>query len=214
MKLTSENDTKKLLDGQCRKLLDQAERIKSSEEWPSETPGVWEGGTRLANDAPKKQLKQPLSTRTLSTREQIILLQGSKLNGCVFPPWKESPSAEEFALTGTDLFTDPTEFRFGREQLEIFDGWRRPSEVLSIDGLKAENYPPEGIQPTMIPDKKIDLVQDMTSDCSVVASLCAGTARAESGHTRVKSSHTRAISDLIGIDRSSHLSCTRMISLP
>ncbi|MCJ1242892.1 cysteine protease [Trapelia coarctata] len=187
LKLTSDNDKKKLLDEQCRKLLDQAERIKSSEEWPSDTLEVWKGGTRLENDAPKKELKQPLSTRTLSTREQIILLQGSKLNGCVFPPWKASPAADEFALTGTDIFTDPTEFRFGREQLEVFDGWRRPSEVLSIDGLKAENHS-DGIQPTMMPDRKIDLVQDMTSDCSVVASLCAGTARAESGHTRIISS--------------------------
>jgi len=183
LKLTSDNDKKKSLDGQCRKLLDQAERIKSSEEWPSETPGLWKRGTGVVDDAPKKELKQPLSTRILSTREQIILLQDSKLNGFVFPPWQECPSAEEFA--GPDLFTDPTEFRFGREQLEIFDGWRRPSEVLSVDGLKAENHPSDGIQPTMIPDKKIDLVQDMTSDCSVVASLCAGTARAESGHTRV-----------------------------
>lgn len=29
---------------------------------------------------------------------------------------------------------------------------------------------------------EIDLVQDITTDCSVVASLCAGTARAVKGH--------------------------------
>lgn len=169
---------------------------------------------RPGNDAPKKELKQPLSTRTLSTREQIILLQGSKLNGCVFPPWKEAPAAEEFTLSGTELFTDTTEFRFGVEQLEIFDGWRRPSDVLSVDGLKAETHQSGGIQPTMLADKKIDLVQDMTSDCSVVASLCAGTARAESGHTRVRSCHIRAISGLTELGRSSHLSCIHMISQP
>ena len=37
----------------------------------------------------------------------------------------------------------------------------------------------------MIAVGKVDLVQDMTTDCSVVASLCAGTARAERGHARV-----------------------------
>ena len=191
LKLTSDNEKKRLLDEQCRKLLDQAERIKSSKEWPSENLGLWKAGTRIVNETPKKEVKQPLSTRKLSTREQIILLQGSKLNGCVFPPWKETPAADEFALTGAGVFTDPTEFRFGREQLEVFDGWRRPSEVLSVDGLKAENHS-DAIQPTMIPDKKIDLVQDLTSDCSVVASLCAGTARAESGHTKVRSIRPRA----------------------
>lgn len=33
--------------------------------------------------------------------------------------------------------------------------------------------------------EKIDLVQDITTDCSVVASLCAGTARALKGHGQV-----------------------------
>lgn len=33
---------------------------------------------------------------------------------------------------------------------------------------------------------EIDLVQDITTDCSVVASLCAGTARAVKGHGKVK----------------------------
>jgi hypothetical protein len=31
----------------------------------------------------------------------------------------------------------------------------------------------------------VDLVQDITTDCSVVASLCAGTARASKGHGKV-----------------------------
>ena len=33
--------------------------------------------------------------------------------------------------------------------------------------------------------RKIDLVQDAATDCSVVASLCAGVARAERGHTKI-----------------------------
>jgi calpain-7 len=37
----------------------------------------------------------------------------------------------------------------------------------------------------MTAEGKIDLVQDVTEDCSVVASLCAITARAERGYTEV-----------------------------
>lgn len=36
------------------------------------------------------------SKRDMTTREKIILLQGSKLNGHVFTPWKCSPNASEF----------------------------------------------------------------------------------------------------------------------
>lgn len=34
-------------------------------------------------------------------------------------------------------------------------------------------------------DKKIDLVQDAATDCSVVASMCAGVARVEKGHSKI-----------------------------
>lgn len=39
--------------------------------------------------------------------------------------------------------------------------------------------------PTMLPTEKIDLVQDITTDCSVVASLCAAVARSERGFPKV-----------------------------
>lgn len=44
------------------------------------------------------ELKEPLSDRTLTTREQIILLEASRLHGCRFPPWKGVPDAKEFEL--------------------------------------------------------------------------------------------------------------------
>jgi calpain-7 len=37
----------------------------------------------------------------------------------------------------------------------------------------------------MSTSRPIDLVQDAATDCSVVASLCAGIARAERGHDEV-----------------------------
>ena len=69
-------------------------------------------------------------------------------------------------------------------QLEIFDGWRRPHEALPPPKLQEPNVPAEG-SPTMINGKNVDLVQDVNTDCSVVASLCAGTARASHGHSKV-----------------------------
>ena len=115
-------------------------------------------------DTGLKTLKAPISnTSLLTTREKIILLQGSKLHGSVFPPWKEPPAVAEFE---GENFEDGTEFTFSREQTEVLDGWARPGPV-------ASNIP--GAART----GKVDLVQDVTTDCSVVASLCASTARAE-----------------------------------
>ncbi|KAL9057732.1 MAG: hypothetical protein Q9206_002230, partial [Seirophora lacunosa] len=140
------------------------------------------------------ELREPLSTRTLSTREQIIILEASKLHGCRFPPWVASPEASEFELgEAQSLFVDNwnicvsdhardnAEFRLSETQLALFDGWRRPDELLP---------PPSRHEPTTNSVKssptddneKADLVQDVTSDCSVVASLCACVARAERGH--------------------------------
>ena len=46
-----------------------------------------------------------LTTRSPSTREQIILLESSKLHGCRFPPWKTPPINAEFELRdGEALF--------------------------------------------------------------------------------------------------------------
>jgi calpain-7 len=107
------------------------------------------------------QLKAPRSDESkYSTREKIILLRSSKLHGCVFPPWQEPPSAEEFQGT----WQDSTDFRLSQEQLDAFDCWKSPDE--NLDQLKLQS-------------SRVDLVQDITTDCSVVASLCALTARSE-----------------------------------
>lgn len=58
-------------------------------------------------------------------------------------------------------------------QLAVFDGWKRPEEILGSS------------IPTMNANQNLDLVQDVASDCSVVASLCASSARAEKGHPAV-----------------------------
>lgn len=128
---------------------------------------------------------QPISKRKLTTRETIILLEGSKLNGYIFKQWNSPPLSDEFALKdGQDLFADSKPLPLSQTQLESFGGWKRPVDALakiqiSTDGQMLPT------DPTMSQFESVDLVQDLTSDCSVVASLCAGTSRVERGHTKV-----------------------------
>lgn len=62
-------------------------------------------------------------------------------------------------------------------QLTGFAGWVRASELEDTTQFLDENSSQE--------PKTIDLVQDATTDCSVVASLCAAFSRAERGHHKV-----------------------------
>lgn len=53
----------------------------------------------------RSPLVPPKSTRVLSRKEQILLLRGSELNGCKFPPWERSPSDSDFDRSeGQELF--------------------------------------------------------------------------------------------------------------
>ena len=85
----------------------------------------------------------------------------------------------------SDSHRDIPELRLSSSQLEVFDGWRRPEEVFSRPNVEAKDGEIE-LGPTMISHAKVDLLQDITTDCSVVASLCAGTARGERGHAEVR----------------------------
>ena len=93
--LTSSPKDRNVLDAKCNEWLTRAEKIKGSEDW------------RSVAQSRRSGLRTPASTRKLTTREDIILLQGAKLNGFIFPPWKAEPSHTEFE-TGTNgdvLFT-------------------------------------------------------------------------------------------------------------
>jgi len=65
-------DSRKCIRAQVKVLLDKAERIRSA------------GTVSLANE------EYPISTRSVTKTEQIILLRGSYLNGSKFPPWTSS----------------------------------------------------------------------------------------------------------------------------
>lgn len=107
LRTSTDQNEKRRLEERCRILLERAERIKTStlsgrqgRDWAQDTSN--QGLTPLG--APRKPT-EPLSSRELSTREQIILLEGSRLNGFVFPPWKGPPEPCEFELKdGQDRF--------------------------------------------------------------------------------------------------------------
>lgn len=76
---------------------------------------------------------------------------------------------------------DNAELGLSETQLEVFDRWRRPDDIVGASDSS------KGLSPTMSTDGRVDLVQDVTSDCSVVASLCAVTSREERGHSNARS---------------------------
>jgi calpain-7 len=173
LNLTDSPSDRKRLDAKCRELINKAERLKTSTNGKSETT------------VEEPLLEPPVSTRTLTTREKIILLEGSKLNNFVFKPWDQDPTSKDFEL-GPDQepFTDSPALPLSDVQLECFDGWKRPSEALSAVRFPCTGDDHEVTMSTKGLDK-IDLVQDLTSDCSVVASLCAGSSRVGRGHKKV-----------------------------
>ena len=175
LRLVFTGSEKARLDSKCKELLTKAERIKE-ESLRSER----------YDEPSSPALKQPTSKRKLTTREEIIILEGSKLNGFTFPPWKDNPTPEDFTLEeGQEPFTDSPSLQLSPLQLKTFAGWKRPWQALAALH-HSEGGVNSAAQPTMRRTKKVDLVQDMTSDCSVVASLCAGAARGEKGHPRVR----------------------------
>jgi len=50
----------------------------------------------LPNAKAQAILKAPQSNRTLSNREQMVVLRSSKVAGHKFPPWIKEPSQSEF----------------------------------------------------------------------------------------------------------------------
>ncbi|KKA25086.1 hypothetical protein T310_0951 [Rasamsonia emersonii CBS 393.64] len=171
LKLASSPKEKQALDAKCKELLTKAEQIKDAKVWKP---------TRLDSKNVMPPLKEPKSTRKLTTREEIILLEGAKLNGFLFPPWTAAPNPKEFELGhGETKFVDKPDLALSSSQQNIFAGWKRPDELLASISPNNES---STATPTMVGSGVVDLVQDITTDCSVVASLCAAASRMERGH--------------------------------
>lgn len=87
IKLASTGHDRTKLRVKCKELLSRAEEIKKLNVWPP----LQSSGTTL---------RAPASERTISRAEEIILLEGSKLHGSIFPPWASEP--DEAVFTGGD----------------------------------------------------------------------------------------------------------------
>ncbi|KAM5432688.1 cysteine protease [Microsporum ferrugineum] len=172
LRLADDPVERRLFDSKCKEYLTLAERIKQSKDGdrlPALVPSV------IPSSQPDLVDREPTSTRTQSNREQIILLENSKLNGFVFPPWSATavPDPGEFqADEEGGLFLDHSDLQICPVQREIFDGWKRPSEILGHHTTGA---------PILLGPNPMDLVQDVTTDCSVVASLCTGASPGKEG---------------------------------
>lgn len=84
---------KKQLDSKCKELLTRAEKIKAAADWQSVAQQTL------------PSLRLPVSKRKLTTREEIIILEGAKLNGFIFPPWDRAPLPSEFVTSDGQPFT-------------------------------------------------------------------------------------------------------------
>ncbi|TID14404.1 2-nitropropane dioxygenase [Venturia nashicola] len=133
---------------------------------------------------PAARLREPVSKRELPIAEKLLLLHASKLNGFKFPPWTGPPKPEEFHLDdGAEPFQDTTDLCLSEHQLKAFCGWKRAHEAIPPPSWFPGSR--TNLQPTMQATRPIDLVQDAATDCSVVASLAAGTSRAGRGHAKI-----------------------------
>ncbi|KAF3399342.1 Calpain-like protease palB/RIM13 [Talaromyces pinophilus] len=159
---------KQYLDSKCKDWISRAEKIKVDKSWKPISP-----------QAGNRSLKEPISKRKLSTREEIILLESAKLNGCLFPPWKNDPNPQEFELVGNEGQFEDKPLRLSVPQKEVFNGWKRPAELTKERGRGSVTPDAPKRADTKV---VMDLVQDITTDCSVIASICAATARFERGH--------------------------------
>ena len=133
------------------------------------------------------------ATDKLSTKEQVILLKSSRLNGFIFPPWTSPVDLDDFTLKKgeeqfmyvvykinfhtlfnilADIERDTPELRLSSALSSVFDGWKRPDELFSSSTWHdVEGTGTDG--PHMEARNDSDLIQGATPDCSVVVGLCA-----------------------------------------
>ncbi|KAL7626942.1 cysteine protease [Parahypoxylon ruwenzoriense] len=165
-------EEKSRLTQKCQSMLSKAEALKKL----SVSGGNREDSVRVV----EKRLKLPRSARQIPTSEQAILLRGSRLHGNTFPPWETDPDPKEFS---GGPFSDPSEFSFSERQRAVFAGWKRPLEVVRPGVQNDSNS--QGNDFLVEAKSDYDLVQDITTDCSVVASLCASMRHLRPGPTSI-----------------------------
>ncbi|EJT72666.1 calpain-7 [Gaeumannomyces tritici R3-111a-1] len=174
---------KNRLKHRCEEVIVFAERLKGPRQAPGLATDARKGSRTAAAPGGSgfatacSALPQgPAQSRQLPTSEKTILLRSSRLHGNIFPPWDTSPSDDGFRLSpadGNTLYSDPSHFTLSQRQQDIFAGWKRPSDMFSPPGGASRGIIGRLPSTLMHPATESDLVQDITTDCSVVASLCA-----------------------------------------
>ncbi|KAI0398813.1 PALB protein [Xylaria palmicola] len=152
---------KKRMSKKCEELILTAESLKQSTRRTDTTSSV------------KRKLELPRQTRQIPTSEKNILYRNSRLHGSTFPPWESDPDPVYFR---GDIFSDKSSFTLSPKQKAVFSGWKRPSDLI-------KELPGHGTGSEPTDDH--DLVQDITTDCSVVASLCASMRHLRPGPTSI-----------------------------
>lgn len=104
LSMVSDPNQKVKYSTRAQHLMRQAEQIKRSGEWRRSALNVPVQLPLKSNQV--RLLKEPVNSRKLPTREQVILLKAGYLNGVRFPPWNGPPSDSEFQRRpGEALFT-------------------------------------------------------------------------------------------------------------
>lgn len=165
-----------LLNKRCAELLARAERWKKGKE-NTETEMELKKNIPHSMSLPSPTAHNwkrscPKPTKKITVKETTILLKSSKINGGVFLPWQALPTSKDYP----DIpFLDPAGYlKFSESQKGILDGWKRLHELQG--GFKI--LPKE--------EQQLDLVQDVITDCSIVASLCSAFRREQKGFGQVR----------------------------
>jgi calpain-7 len=84
---SSEAD-KARISRKCNQLIVKAEEIKKASTWPPQNSDAFS--------------RVPVSERRLSKHEELIILEGSRLHGFIFPPWTSEPDDSVFKPASVD----------------------------------------------------------------------------------------------------------------
>ncbi|KAI1423808.1 PALB protein [Xylaria sp. FL1777] len=165
-KQSTSSAEKSRMNMKCQELILKAEGLKKSSRM-TDSVGIVE-----------RRLKLPRQVRQIPTSEKNILYRNSRLHGNTFPPWESDP---EPAYFHGDMYSDPCSFTLSPKQKATLAGWKRPMELIKQTsglGMGSDNDVAGATD-------DYDLVQDITTDCSVVASLCASMKHLRPGPTSI-----------------------------
>ncbi|KAI1133056.1 PALB protein [Nemania abortiva] len=157
---------KKRMNRKCEELILKAESLKKSSQATDSVSII------------ERRLKLPRQVREIPTSEKNILYRNSRLHGNTFPPWESDPDPAYFR---GDIYSDPSPFTLSPKQEAVFAGWKRPTELIKEAPRRDEASESRGLEAA----DDHDLVQDITTDCSVVASLCASMRHLRPGPTSI-----------------------------